>query len=138
MRSVPAGCQAGSLNGAGWQWCARFINRATAVDRSQCECAVVLANKAEQRAIQAPDWRHNTGQFAESSRLGGLDTRCIQVDDEESRRRRGGAQRPEQIEEATSIRRGAWDGFDECQLAGWEVAAGRCPGHRRGCRPALI
>ena len=40
-----------------------------------------------------------------------------------------------QIEEATSIRRGAWDGLDECQLAG---TAGRCPGNRRGGRLALI
>jgi hypothetical protein len=115
---VPAGCQAVSLNGARWQWCSWFINRATAVDRSQCECAVVLANKAEQRAILAPDWRHDTGYFAEAPQLGGLDTRCIQVDNEESRRRRGGAQRPEQIEDATSIRRSAWDRPDECQLAG--------------------
>jgi len=89
------GCQAGSLNGAYWQWCAWFIKPATAVDRSQCQCAVVLANKAEQRAILAPDWRHNTGQLAEAPWLGGLGTRCIQVDDEECRCRGGGAQRPE-------------------------------------------
>jgi hypothetical protein len=94
MRSVPAGCQAGSLNGAYRQWCAWFFNRATAVDRSQCQCAVVLANKTEKHAILAPDWRHNACQFAESPGLGGLDTRCIQVDDEESRGRRGGAHAP--------------------------------------------
>jgi hypothetical protein len=81
--------------------------------------AVVLANKAEQRAILAPDWRHNTGQLAEAPRLGGLDTRCIQADNEECRCRGGGAQRPEQIEEATTIRGGAWDGLDERQRAGW-------------------
>ena len=121
MRSVPAGCQAGSLTDTHWQWCAWFINRATAVDRSQCQCAVVLVNKAEQRAILTPDWRHNTGEFAEAPRLGGLDTRCIQVDDEESRRRCGCAQRPEQIEEGTSIRRGGWDGLHECQLTVWMV-----------------
>ena len=120
------------------KWRAWFIKPATAVDRSQCQCAVVLANKAEQRAILAPDWRHNTGQLAEAPWLGGLGTRCIQVDDEECRCRGGGAQRPEQIEEATTIRGGAWDGLDERQLAGWGVRAGRCPGHRRGCRPALI
>ena len=136
MRNVPPGCQAGSLNGAHWQWCAWFINRATAIDRSQCNCAVVLANKAEQRAILAPDRRHNARQFAESPRLSGLHTGCIQVDNEESRRRRGGAQRLEQIEEATAIRRDAWNRLNECQLADLVVPAGRCPGHRRRCRPA--
>src|SRR5207245_6365441 len=83
--SVPAGCQAGSLNGVHWQWCTWFISHAIAVDRSQCECAVVLPNKAEQRAILAPDWRHNTGEFAEAPRLGGLDHGWIQVVDAESR-----------------------------------------------------
>jgi hypothetical protein len=77
MRRVPAGCQAVSLCGAHWQWCAWFINRATAVNRSPCKCAVVLTNKAEQRAILTPDRRHYTGQFAESPRLGGQDSRCL-------------------------------------------------------------
>jgi hypothetical protein len=83
MGRIPVGCQAGSLYGACRQWRTWIIRRAARADRSQSECAVVLADEAEQRAILAPDWGDNASEFAEPARLSCLNTGRIEVGHEE-------------------------------------------------------
>src|SRR5712691_2834314 len=96
---IPSSGYPGALSCAGGQPHAQVVHRSGCrVDRTQPERAVVLACKAKQRLVGAPDRAEDVEYRPQATWLGILEVRGLQVCREQPRRRRGGPKCAEDAE----------------------------------------